>query len=83
MSGAHETFSRVKIDAQRRDRGRDFFNPNAVRFEYILPDKTEADYVPCDRHGRELAVVEAKKAAINPTEAEEIKFIPAVVFTLA
>ena len=69
MSGTHETFSRVKIDAQLRDRGRDVFNPNAVRFEYILPDKTDADYVPCDRHGRALAVVEAKKATINPTEA--------------
>jgi type I restriction enzyme R subunit len=45
-------------------------NPNAVRFEYILPDRTKADYVLCDRHGRALAVVEAKKAAINPAEAE-------------
>ncbi len=45
-------------------------NPNAVRFEYVLPDKTKADYVLCDRHGRALAVIEAKRAAINPAEAE-------------
>jgi len=32
-------------------------NPNAVRFEYVLPDKTKADYVLCDRHGRALAVL--------------------------
>ena len=70
MPGTNEAFSRVKIDAQLRDQGWDVINPNAVRFEYILPDRTKADYVLCDRHGRALAVVEAKKAAINPAEAE-------------
>ncbi len=66
----NEAFSRVKIDAQLKDQGWEILNTNAVRFEYILPDKTKADYVLCDRHGRALAVVEAKKAAINPAEAE-------------
>ncbi len=70
MPGTNEAFSRVKIDAQLKDRGWDVLNTNAVRFEYVLPDKTKADYVLCDRHGRALAVVEAKKAAINPAEAE-------------
>ncbi len=70
MPGTNEAFSRVKIDAQLKDQGWDVLNPNAVRFEYILPDRTKADYVLCDRHGRALAVVEAKKAAINPAEAE-------------
>lgn len=70
MPGTNEAFSRVKIDAQLRDQGWEVLNPNAVRFEYILPDRTKADYVLCDRHGRALAVVEAKKAAINPAEAE-------------
>jgi type I restriction enzyme R subunit len=70
MPGPNEAFSRVKIDAQLKDQGWDVLNPNAVRFEYILPDKTKADYVLCDRHGRALAVIEAKKAAINPAEAE-------------
>jgi type I restriction enzyme R subunit len=70
MAGTNEAFSRVKIDAQLRDQGWDVLNTNAVRFEYVLPDKTKADYVLCDRHGRALAVIEAKKAAINPGEAE-------------
>lgn len=66
----NEAFSRVKIDAQLKDQGWEVLNTNAVRFEYVLPDRTKADYVLCDRHGRALAVVEAKKAAINPAEAE-------------
>ena len=70
MSMTNEAFSRVKIDAQLRDLGWEIENPNAVRFEYVLADGTRADYVLCDRHGRALAVIEAKKAAINPTEAE-------------
>ncbi|HTR01140.1 MAG TPA: DEAD/DEAH box helicase family protein [Candidatus Acidoferrum sp.] len=70
MPGTNEAFSRVKIDAQLRDQGWDVLDTNAVRFEYVLPDKTKADYVLCDRNGRSLAVIEAKKAAINPAEAE-------------
>ena len=70
MPGTNEAFSRVKIDVQLKDQGWDVLNPNAVRFEYVLPDMTKADYVLCDRHGRALAVIEAKRAAINPAEAE-------------
>lgn len=70
MAGTNEAFSRVKIDAQLKDQGWDVLNTNAVRFEVVLPDRTKADYVLCDRFGRSLAVVEAKKAAINPAEAE-------------
>jgi type I restriction enzyme R subunit len=66
----NEAFSRVKIDAQLRDQHWEIENPNAVRFEYVLPDGTRADYVLCDRHGRSLAVIEAKRASINPAEAE-------------
>ena len=44
MPGTNEAFSRVKIDAQLKDQGWDVLNPNAVRFEYVLPDKTKADY---------------------------------------
>jgi type I restriction enzyme R subunit len=66
----NEAFSRVKIDAQLRDQGWEITNTNVVRLEYVLPDRTKADYVLCDRNGRSLAVVEAKKAAINPAEAE-------------
>jgi len=70
MSGSNEAFSRVRIDAQLKDQGWEVLDPNSVRFEYVLPDTTRADYVLCDRHGRSLAVIEAKKAAINPAEAE-------------
>lgn len=70
MPGTNEAFSRVKIDAQLKDQSWEITNTNAVRFEVVLPDRTKADYVLCDRHGRSLAVVEAKKAAINPAEAE-------------
>lgn len=70
MPATNEAFSRVRIDAQLRDQGWDVLDINAVRFEYVLPDRTKADYVLCDRNGRALAVIEAKKAAINPAEAE-------------
>jgi type I restriction enzyme R subunit len=65
----NEAFSRVKIDAQLKDEGWEVTNPNAVRFEYVLPDGTKADYVLCDRNGRSLAVVEAKRASVNPPDA--------------
>jgi hypothetical protein len=50
----NEAFSRVKIDAQLRDEGWDVQNPTAVRYEYLLPNGTRADYVLCDRNGRSL-----------------------------
>ncbi len=52
------------------DQGWEVANPNAVRYEVVLADGNRADYVLCDRHGRSLAVIEAKKATINPGEAE-------------
>jgi type I restriction enzyme, R subunit len=65
----NEAFSRVKIDAQLKDQGWETQNPNAVRSEYVLADGTKADYVLCDRNGRSLAVVEAKRSSINPADA--------------
>ncbi len=65
----NEAFSRVKIDAQLNDQGWETQNPNAVRFEYPLADGTRADYVLCDRNGRSLAVVEAKRVSMNPADA--------------
>ena len=35
------------------------------------PDGTRADYVLCDRHGRSLAVIEAKRYSVNPADAAE------------
>jgi type I restriction enzyme, R subunit len=61
----NEVLSRVKIDAQLKDQGWDILNTNAVRFKNVLPDTTKADYVICDRHGRSLAVVEAKRTSVR------------------
>ena len=69
MAGG-EAFSRVKIDAQLTDVGWNLTDGRSVHFEYTLDDGTRADYVLSDRHGRSMAVVEAKKASINPVEAE-------------
>ncbi|MBF0562044.1 MAG: DEAD/DEAH box helicase family protein [Alphaproteobacteria bacterium] len=66
----NESFSRVKIDAQLHDVGWNLIDGKSVRYEYVLPDKTKADYVLANRHGHSLAVIEAKRASINPVEAE-------------
>ncbi len=65
-----EAFSRVKIDARLAEAGWDLTGGRSVRYEYVLPDGTRADYVLCDRNGRAMAVAEAKRASINPVEAE-------------
>jgi type I restriction enzyme R subunit len=65
-----EAFSRVKIDAQLKDVGWHLIDGRSVRYEYPLDDRTRADYVLCDRQGRSLAVLEAKRTRINPVEAE-------------
>lgn len=69
-SGRNEAFSRVKIDGLLKDVGWSLTDGRSVRYEHPLPDGTRADYVLCDRHGRSLAVVEAKRASVNPVEAE-------------
>lgn len=51
--------------------GMDGSDPNAVHFEVVMPDATRADYVLCDRHGRSLAVIEAKRFSVNPADAAE------------
>src|SRR5271157_4243443 len=66
-----EAFSRVVIDAQLRDAKWNLTDGRSVRYEYVLPDGTKADYVLSDRHGRALAVVEAKRRAIDPLGAEK------------
>lgn len=70
MSPTNEAFSRVIIDSQLRDVGWNLTDGRSVRYEYVLQDSTKADYVLCDRNGRSLAVLEAKRASINPAEAE-------------
>lgn len=65
----NEAFARVQIDALLAAQGWNPQDPNAVRYEVVLPDGTRADYVLCDRHGRALAVLEAKRYAISPQDA--------------
>ncbi|MDR3554165.1 MAG: DEAD/DEAH box helicase family protein [Syntrophobacteraceae bacterium] len=71
MTNSNEAFSRVLIDSQLADLGWKTQDPNSVRYEYVLPDNTRADYVLCDRYGRSLAVIEAKRFSISPGEAAE------------
>ena len=71
MIGGNEAHARVLINAQIKDQSWDVQDPNSVRYEVPLKDGTFADYVLCDRHGRSLAVIEAKRSATNPTEAED------------
>jgi type I restriction enzyme R subunit len=65
----NEAFARVKIDALLAAQGRDALDTNAVRFEVQLPDGSRADYVLCDRHGRSMAVIEAKRYSVSPGDA--------------
>lgn len=65
----NEAFSRVVIDAQLVAQGWNIQDQNCVRYEVVLGDSTRADYVLCDRHGRSMAVIEAKRFSVNPGEA--------------
>lgn len=65
----NEAFARAKIDALLADAGWKVTDGTSVRFEYVLQKGLRADYVLCDRHGRALAVIEAKRSSINPAEA--------------
>ena len=74
MAAQTEAFSRALIDAQLEDAGWKTRDGMSVRFEYTLPDGSRADYLLCDRDGRGLAVVEAKRTSIHaPTAAEQAK----------
>lgn len=70
MTKSNEAFSRVFIDAQLKDQCWNINDYNCVRYEVVL-SSGRADYVLCDRHGRSLAVIEAKRASINPADATE------------
>lgn len=67
----NEAFSRVVIDAQLAALGWNVQDPNSVRYEVVLDDGTRADYVLCDRAGRAIAVIEAKRFSVNPGDAAE------------
>ena len=67
----NEAFARAKIDALLKDVGWSITDGVSVRFEYPIDGTMRADYVLNDRHGRPLAVIEAKKASINPAQAAD------------
>ena len=71
MSGTTEAFARVKIDALLRDAGWNLTDGSSVLFEHALPDGTQADYVLCDRAGRPMAALEAKRASTDPVTAQD------------
>lgn len=71
MANKTEAFARAKIDALLKDAGWNITDGTSVHFEYVLSDGTRADYVLCDRRGRPMAVVEAKKASIDPISAQD------------
>ena len=71
MSPTTEAFSRVKIDELLKDAGWNLTDGVSVLFEHALPDGSRADYALCDRSGRPMAAVEAKRASINPIEAQD------------
>ncbi len=70
----NEAFSRTLIDAQLGDVGWKISDGVSAHFEYPLSDGTKADYLLCDRDGRGLAVVEAKRSSIHaPTAADQAR----------
>ena len=71
MSGTTEAFARVRIDALLQDAGWNLTDGLSVLFEHALPDGTQADYVLCDRRGRPMAALEAKRASIDPIAAQD------------
>jgi len=71
MQSSNEAFSRVIIDSQIAAQGWSLSDGFSVRYEVVLEDGTRADYVLCDRHGRSLAVIEAKRFSFSPGDAAE------------
>ena len=67
----NEAFSRVVIDNLLVSQGWNLTDGFSVRFEYTLTDGKRADYLLCNRNGRGLAVIEAKRSSINSAHAAE------------
>ena len=66
-----EAFSRVKIDALLKDAGWNLADGISVLFEHTLSDGSRADYTLCDRVGRPMAVIEAKRSSKTPITAQD------------
>ena len=68
---ANEVSSRIIIVSLLVVQGWNLTDGSSVRFEYTLTDGKRADYLLCDRNGRGLAVIEAKRSSINAADAAE------------
>jgi type I restriction enzyme R subunit len=66
----NEAFARVRIDQLLKDTEWELTDGRSVRFEYPFDDGGKADYALFDRHGRALAVLEAKSTSVNLTAGE-------------
>ena len=71
MSSPTEGFARARIDALLKDADWNLTDGFSVLFEHALPDGTRADYVLCDRRGRPMAVLEAKRTSTDPITAQD------------
>ncbi len=71
MTATTEAFARVKIDGLLKAAGWNLTDGVSVLFEHALPDGTQADYALCDRSGRPMAALEAKRAGIDPIAAQD------------
>lgn len=67
----NEAFARAKIDALLKDVSWNMTDGRSVHFECVLDGGLRIDYVLADRHGKSLAVIEAKRSSINPAEAAD------------
>ena len=66
-----ETDARILIDDQLRQAGWEPADKTQVLTEQSVPEGGRADYVLLDQNGRPLAVVEAKRSAIQPYVAKQ------------
>ena len=66
----NEASARVRIDQLLKDAGWRLTDGVSVRYEYPLDDGGKADYVLFDRHGRALAVLEAKRTSVHLSSGE-------------
>ncbi len=71
MATQTDAFARTLIDAQLKDQHGKISDGISVRYEYTLPDGDRADDTLCDRLGRCLAIVEAKREGINAADVRE------------
>ncbi len=65
-----EADARILIDEQLRQAAWDPSDKSQVLTEQSLPDGSRADYVLLGRNGRPLAIIEAKRSAIEPYTAK-------------